>query len=62
MSDRQKHPARLSDFDDPVILTGLKQVWQNRTVLDISELRLILCLRRERGKRFPSGTWTALLS
>lgn len=41
MSDPHKRPALLSDFDEPVALTGLKQVWQDRTVLDIPKLQLI---------------------
>jgi tungstate transport system ATP-binding protein len=41
MSDPPKRPVRLSDFEEPVTLTGLKQVWQDRTVLNIPKLQLI---------------------
>ena len=41
MTDMQSQTAYLQDFEKPVTLTGLKQIWRDRIVLDVPELTLL---------------------
>ena len=41
MSDMQSRTACLKDFEKPVTLTDLRQIWRDRIVLDVPELTLL---------------------
>ena len=41
MTDIQSLTAYLQDFDKPVTLTDLKQIWRGRIVLDVPKLTLL---------------------
>jgi len=41
MTDSESFRAYVTDFNKPVTLTGLKQVWRGRIVLDIPQLTLL---------------------
>lgn len=41
MTDIQSQTAYLQDFEKPVTLTGLKQIWRDRIVLDVPKLTLL---------------------
>ena len=41
MSDMQSRTAYLKDFEKPVTLTDLRQIWRDRIVLDVPELTLL---------------------
>jgi len=41
MTDIPSRTAYLNDFEKPVTLTGLRQVWRDRIVLDVPELTLV---------------------